>query len=157
MSWSSPVYTDSSAWTSIAWGATAPNGTGGTGKQLAVNGSPLGVAAHGLPPKPYPGNSRTHAGLFVAVASSGTNQVATSPDGTTFTLQTAASTATWTSIAWSPSLALFVAVASSGTDRVMNSSDGVTWQLANAPTGAWMSIAWAAEAPDGSGGTGKGC
>ena len=56
-------------------------------------------------------------GLFVAVASSGTNRVMTSPDGITWTARTAAEANSWRSVTYGGGL--FVAVASSGTNRVM--------------------------------------
>lgn len=53
--------------------------------------------------------------------------------------------ATYTALAWSPTLSLVVAVANTGTERVMYSSDGVTWSNASV-TGAggqnWNGITW---------------
>ena len=64
------------------------------------------------------------AGLFVAVASSGTgNRVMTSPDGITWTLGTSAADNSWRGVTYGAGL--FVAVADSGTgNRVMTSPDG---------------------------------
>lgn len=63
------------------------------------------------------------AGMFVAVASTGTNRVMSSTDGITWTAQPPAEPNTWNAVAWSPSLEIFAAVGSSGTNRVMT-SDG---------------------------------
>ena len=67
------------------------------------------------------------AGLFVAVASSGTgtgNRVMTSPDGITWTLGTSAADNYWNGVTYGAGL--FVAVASSGNEnRVMTSSSMV--------------------------------
>ena len=66
-------------------------------------------------------------GLFVAVASSGSNnRVMTSPDGITWTSRTSAADYFWESVTYGNGL--FVAVASSGTgNRVMTSTDGIIW------------------------------
>lgn len=75
------------------------------------------------------------AGLFVAVANTGTNRVMTSPDGITWTARTAASALAWASIDFSESLELFVAVAADGvTSSIMTSPDGITWTTRTAPT-----------------------
>ena len=108
-----------SAWNSVIWASSAPNGSPG---------------GHGL---------------FVAVASSSnvTNQVMTSPDGSTWTGRSAATSSLWTSVAWSPSLSLFAAVSSSGTGtRVMTSPDGINWTAQNsAADNNWTSIVWSPE------------
>jgi hypothetical protein len=61
------------------------------------------------------------AGLFVAVADSGTgNRVMTSPDGITWTIRSSAADNGWLSVCWSAEAGLFVAVALSGSgNRVM--------------------------------------
>ena len=66
--------------------------------------------------------------LFVAVASSGTYRVATSPDGITWTGRTIDADF-WYGITWSPELSLFVAVAGSGTNRVATSNLGIPTPL----------------------------
>lgn len=81
--------------------------------------------------------------LFVAVNASGsaTSGVMTSPDGKAWTFRTAASTAGWSSLAWSPSLALLVAVANTG--AVMTSPDGTTWTLRTSSSAQIFNcIAW---------------
>src|SRR4051812_39208546 len=66
------------------------------------------------------------AGLFVAVASSGTgNRVMTSPDGIVWTSRASAANNFWTSVTYAAGL--FVAVAQDGINRVMTSPDGITW------------------------------
>jgi hypothetical protein len=80
-------------------------------------------------------------GLFVAVSSSGTNRVMTSPDGTTWTPRVASEANQWYSVTYGNGL--FVAVAVDGTNRVMTSPDGITW-TARAATEAnlWFSITY---------------
>ena len=80
------------------------------------------------------------AGLWVAVAESGTNRVMTSPDGITWTPRTAAEANAWNSVAYGNNL--FVAVASTGTNRVMTSPDGITWTARTAPAKSWNSVAY---------------
>jgi len=73
--------------------------------------------------------------LFVAVSdiSSNTTNIATSPDGINWTIQTTpAGTNSWKSVAWSKELNLFTAVASGGIAnsnvcRIMTSPNGITW------------------------------
>jgi len=86
-------------------------------------------------------------GLFVAVSSSGTNQVMTSPDGITWTARAAAEASWWQSVTWSPDLGLFVAVAVGGAgQQVMTSPDGITWTARVAPnTNRWYSVIWSPE------------
>ena len=89
--------------------------------------------------------------LFVAVASSGTQRVAWSSNGTTWSFSTSAdiNTQQWKSVCWSPELGVFVAVARSvdTTNRVMKSSDGKTWTVYSTPGDNfnWLSICWSAE------------
>jgi hypothetical protein len=70
-------------------------------------------------------------GLFVAVSSSGTNRVMTSPDGITWTARTAAANHNWMSVTYGNGL--FVAVTSQES-QVMTSPDGITWTLRNLPS-----------------------
>jgi hypothetical protein len=81
-------------------------------------------------------------GLFVAVSSgSGVLTVVTSPDGTTWTSQTAASSSAFQAIAWSPSLGLLVAVGTGG--AVMTSPDGITWTTRTAASlDSWVGLCW---------------
>lgn len=81
--------------------------------------------------------------LFVAVASSGTSRVMTSPDGFTWTTRTAPSS-NWASVCWSPELSLFVAVSSFGATRVMTSPDGITWTTRTAGLNA-LAVCWSPE------------
>ncbi|MGO4819186.1 beta strand repeat-containing protein, partial [Flavobacterium sp. W22_SRS_FP1] len=80
-------------------------------------------------------------GLFVAVASTGTNRVMTSPDGITWTAQTAAEQSIWLSVTYGNGL--FVAVARDGTNRVMTSPDGITWTAQTAAEqNSWLSVTY---------------
>ena len=72
------------------------------------------------------------AGLFVAVASSGTHRVMTSPDGITWTARTAPVHNWWT-ITYGNGL--FVAVGDH--ISVMTSPDGITWTARTAVSGNW--------------------
>ena len=56
-------------------------------------------------------------GLFVAVSSSATDQVMTSPNGITWTPRTSAANNSWRSVTYGNGL--FVAVSNSGANRVM--------------------------------------
>ena len=94
-------------------------------------------------------------GVWVAVASTGTNRVMRSTnDGVTWTAVAAAEQNSWYSVAYGNGV--WVAVASDGTNRVMRSTDnGVTWTaVAAAEQNPWRSVAygngvWVAVAPFG--------
>jgi hypothetical protein len=80
-------------------------------------------------------------GVFVAVASDGTNRVMTSTDGVTWTARTAASAYQWVSVTYGNGL--FVAVEPTGQNRVMTSPDGVTWTRRNGPgVIGWNSVTY---------------
>ena len=73
--------------------------------------------------------------------SNGTHRVMTSPDGITWTAQTAAEANGWNSVTYGTGV--FVAVASSGTHRVMTSPDGVTRTAQTAAeANAWLSVTY---------------
>lgn len=77
---------------------------------------------------------------WVAVGDAGT--VMTSPDGQTWTSQTAAEANNWRGVCWNGTL--FVAVSSGGVNRVMTSPDGVTWTArAASAASSWQSVVWA--------------
>jgi hypothetical protein len=79
--------------------------------------------------------------VFVAVASSGTNRVMTSTNGTTWTNRSASQANIWNSVTYGNGL--FVAVASSGTNRVMTSPNGTTWTNRTATeANSWNSITY---------------
>jgi hypothetical protein len=83
------------------------------------------------------------SGLFVAVASGGTNRVMTSPDGIIWTGRTASNESNgWSSITYGNGL--FVAVANSGTNRVMTSPDAITWtgRTSSNETNLWYSVTY---------------
>jgi hypothetical protein len=73
---------------------------------------------------------------YVAVASDGTNRVATSSDGKTWSYHASADeTTAWYSVAWSPELRVFVAVGDAAAfNASMYSADGESWSLGNLST-----------------------
>jgi hypothetical protein len=85
--------------------------------------------------------------IFVAVASTGTDRVMTSPDGITWTPRSASIANAWRDVCWAPELSLFVAIATSGTNtRIMTSPDGITWTTQTSPEdNTWESICWSPE------------
>jgi hypothetical protein len=86
--------------------------------------------------------------LFVVVAASGTNQVATSIDGITWVPRNAASSESWSGVTWSSKLSLFVAVASSGAGiKAMWSNNGINWNSATSipQVDNLRSVVWAEE------------
>ena len=86
-------------------------------------------------------------GLFVAVSSTGTNRIAVSNNGTTWTELTgqAASAYALNYVAWSPTLGMFVAVGSSGS--IFTSYDGYNWTQRTSPTTSnqLYTVKWIAE------------
>ena len=90
-------------------------------------------------------NSVTYGnGVFVAIASIGTNQVMTSPDGFTWTSRLAAAMNEWSSVTFGEGI--FVAVSTTGTgNRVMTSPDGITWTIrVSAADSAWTEVRYGA-------------
>jgi len=83
--------------------------------------------------------------LFVAVAATGTNRAATSPDGVVWTNRTIDMGSLWLSVTWSPELSLFVAVADGGAYRAATSPDGITWTNRNIDASEWTSVTWSPE------------
>ncbi len=86
-------------------------------------------------------------GIFVGVASDGTNRIATSTNGIIWVdvVSSVAASSYWLSIAWSPELSLFVAVGN-GTYYIITSSDGVNWMPRNVPeNNQWRSVCWSSE------------
>lgn len=80
-------------------------------------------------------------GIFVAVSSSGTNQVMTSTDGVTWTPESAAEANAWQSVTFGEGI--FVAVSTDGTNQVMTSPDGETWiPRAEAEANSWRSVTY---------------
>ncbi|MCP4584579.1 hypothetical protein, partial [Pseudoalteromonas sp.] len=82
-------------------------------------------------------------GIFVTVASQGTNQVMTSPDGVNWTSRTAAASSAWQSVEWSPEQEIFVAVSADG--DAMTSPDGITWTSRTIEASYWFDVVWSAE------------
>lgn len=83
-------------------------------------------------------------GIWVGVASSGTTQATSSPDGITWTNRTAAAARAWNYVCWGAGAGVFVAVASTGTgDRVMTSSNGTSWtSRTSAADNNWTCVCW---------------
>src|SRR5690606_35958688 len=81
-------------------------------------------------------------GLFVAVGTNASNQVALSTDGVNWTQYTAP-VAHWKDVVYGNGL--FVAVSSyDNSPAVMTSPDGIHWTIREAPVGLWESIAYGA-------------
>lgn len=81
-------------------------------------------------------------GLFVAVSSTGTNRVMTSPDGITWTPQAAAEANQWNDVAYGGT-GVFVAVSWDGTNRVMTSPNGTAWTArAAAEANNWTTVTY---------------
>jgi hypothetical protein len=80
--------------------------------------------------------------LWVAVATSGTRRVMTSPNGINWTNRFSAANNNWTSVAYGNGL--FVAVSNSGSgNRVMTSPDGITWtSRTSAADNNWISVTY---------------
>lgn len=125
-SWRSVIYSDSlSRFVAVASDSKAAYSTNGVTWTLASS-VPAGswrsvIFATGL-------------NLFVAVAYSGTNQVMTSTNGTTWTARTipaAAQGRGWWSITWAEDKNLLVAVSYNG--DVMTSPNGITWTVVGTP------------------------
>jgi hypothetical protein len=88
------------------------------------------------------------SGLYVAVASNGTNRVMTSPDARNWTLRSAASAKAWADVAWASGLSLFVAVAPGDTAAVMTSADAITWTSRDASSNKnWSCVAYSPTIP----------
>lgn len=82
-------------------------------------------------------------GLFVAVSvTNGTNKIATSPDGITWTRRTTAADQFY-GVTWSEKLSKFVAAGLAG---LYSSTDGITWTLGSVPYGSVAGpVVWAPE------------
>ena len=91
------------------------------------------------------GTDPNGSGLFVAIASSGTGRVMTSPDGINWTLRTSPNNE-WSSITYGTpnGVGLFVAVAVTGTgNRVMTSPDGINWtSRTSAANNDWWGVTY---------------
>lgn len=151
---------DSAQASGVKWATASGGSPGGSNNQLQFNSSSAFEGATQLEYDSTTGRlinpgitwtARTPAeenswaavtygnGIFVAVATSGTNRVMTSPDGVTWTARAAAEANSWQSVTFGNGL--FVAVASGGTNRVMTSPDGITWTARSAVgTNGWLSV-----------------
>jgi hypothetical protein len=106
----------------VAVGAVGKIYTSPTGVTWTLRTSPESNAWESVTYSPE--NTR-----FVAVASTGTNRIMYSTNGTTgWTSATAAEQKTWKAVTWSAVNALFIAVQNSGSSfGMMSSPDGITW------------------------------
>jgi hypothetical protein len=77
-------------------------------------------------------------GLFVAVARTGTQQVATSTDGISWIGRASAENNYWTDVAYNNGF--FVAVANQGVNRLMVSADGINWSAWSVPSTTWVRV-----------------
>lgn len=150
--WSGHNASASSAWTGVAYSPTLDIyvAVGGTGATRAMS-STDGVNWTNRTIAGEQWNSViwvTQLGLFIAISNntSAGSGVATSANGTTWTLRTAASSRDWRGICWSTELSKLVVVAASGDiDRVQTSGDGITWTPQSAASSeSWNSVVWAA-------------
>jgi alpha-tubulin suppressor-like RCC1 family protein len=85
--------------------------------------------------------------LFVAISNNGssTTQIATSPNGITWTPRTSPNANAWTSLVWGNNI--FVAVSTTNsTTTIMTSTNGTSWSARNCPSGQagnqWRSVTW---------------
>jgi hypothetical protein len=84
-------------------------------------------------------------GIFAScMNATGTDRIATSPDGVTWTRQTTPSGSSLVCIDWFEDLGLFVALPSNGSQDALYSSDGITWTAAGIPQGA-EDLTWAGD------------
>ena len=162
-----PICATNSAtdWTSICWlpdrniAVAVSNASPSPSRTMNITFKPIPFSSMKLSPMPNNTEESTAAwssvtwsqelNKFIAVASSGTNRIYQSANGSSWTLPTTVpaemNSTTWRSVCWSPGLSLFVAIASAGTNRVATSPDGDVWTVvvdtvANAR--AWESVCW---------------
>jgi hypothetical protein len=136
ITWTIGVSAADSTWTEVRYGAgrfVAVASTGTVRAMYSLDGTTW-VSSASLASETWIAAAYGN-GLFVAV---GTNAVATSNDGITWTSRTCP-TGIWTGAAYGENL--FVAVGASGTSRAMSSPDGVTWTERTAPgTYTWRAV-----------------
>jgi len=164
ITWTSRTATSVNTWVAICWApdiqlfaAVSSNGAVATQVMTSPNG--ITWTARTVPTArvwtcicrgtlvPGNGTGTGTGNIFVAMASDGTSaqQIASSPDGTTWTARTVPLALTWTSVCWSDDVQLFVAVASNGTaaQQINTSPDGITWTARTSPSAQqWQSVCW---------------
>ena len=118
----------------------------GTANQIVTSTNGVDWTAHSVTtgwPDVY-WRSVVHGnGTFVAVGATGTGRVASSTDGSTWTLRTAAEANEWMSVTYGAGV--FVAVSKGGTHRIMTSPDGTSWTAVTAPqANEWTAVTYAA-------------
>ena len=150
VTFSAPTFTASNAtlsasatWSAVAYGNSRfiAVASSSTNSDISTNGTTWS-AGGALPAAVTWTDVRYGAAdsIWVAIAS-GTDQAASSPDGTTWTSRTMSSSANWTSVAYGGGR--FVAVASGGTASSY-SDDGVSWSAGGAlpSSTTWSSVAY---------------
>lgn len=174
LSWTQVTVPERAEWDAVAYGgsgvwvavARAPETSGGTAQVMRSTDDGLTWATTGITGVPASAwRSVAYANnLWVAVASSGTDRVMTSPDGLTWTARTAAQANQWRSVAYGggrwvavsdDTFANNIGGIADSTIRVMTSLNGETWTqtgITGVPTGLvsnrWLSVAYG---QDGSG------
>lgn len=89
--------------------------------------------------------------LFVAVSSTAASSgnIATSPDGVTWTTRTGTTSNGYTQVCWSPYLGLFVVSSQviGGNAKIITSPDGITWTARTSTDTAiqWAGVCWSQE------------
>ena len=128
ITWAIKVSAADSTWTEVRYGAgrfVAVASAGAVRAMYSLDGTTW-VSSASLASETWIAAAYGN-GLFVAV---GTNVVATTNDGITWTSRTCP-TGVWTGVTYGEGL--FVAVGFSGATRAMSSPDGVTWTARTAP------------------------
>jgi len=126
------------AWVAVESGAATP-----TAAFMSAINPPTEWASRDAPSSGAWQNIAYGDGTWVTVASTGTNRVATSQDGKTWTAHSAAEANSWRSVATDGN-GTWVAVSVNGTNRIMRSiDDGVTWSAIAAPLAvSWIAVTW---------------
>ena len=104
----------------------------GDGRSWTVHGEANGVGKDQQWRSVVYGN-----GMFVAVATNGTNRVMTSADGIAWTPRSVPA-GQWMSVTYGGGV--FVAVGGSSPNFAMSSADGITWTARTAPASGWFSV-----------------
>lgn len=138
INWSSYPTPVDNAWRSIVYGNGVFVGVSanGNGNQAMVSTDGINWTSSTTPGSNIPWSSVSYGnGLFVAVAF---NEIMTSPDGITWTLQPSAPENDWTTVTYGNGL--FVVLSS---NEVITSPDGISWTSNdNMPEADWQSVTY---------------